>query len=49
MQPPLDEIAQKYVPQGYPTTAELIAAQGLNFPRDPHDLIGDFWPERGIR
>jgi hypothetical protein len=24
---------------------ELIAAQGLSFPRDPADLIGNFWPE----
>jgi hypothetical protein len=25
--------------------AELVAAQGLTFPRDPKDLLGDFWPE----
>ena len=24
---------------------ELLRAQGLTFPRDPQDLIGDFWPE----
>jgi hypothetical protein len=24
---------------------ELISAQGLSFPRDPADLLGDFWPE----
>jgi hypothetical protein len=23
----------------------LAAAQGLTFPRDPTDLLGDFWPE----
>lgn len=22
-----------------------MLAQGLSFPRDPHDLLGDFWPE----
>ncbi len=40
-----DELVQKYARQGYPTAAELIAAQGLTFPRDPHELLGDFWPE----
>jgi len=24
---------------------ELVAAQGLTFPRDPNDLLGSFWPE----
>jgi len=23
----------------------LVAAQGLTFPRDPKDLLGNFWPE----
>ncbi len=45
MQDLTDQLAQRYVRQGYPTAEELIAAQGLTFPRDPHDLPGDFWPE----
>ena len=28
-----------------PNFGELIAAQGLTFPRDPKDLLGNFWPE----
>ena len=24
---------------------ELVAAQGPTFPRDPRDLLGNFWPE----
>lgn len=23
----------------------MIAAQALRFPRDPKDLLGNFWPE----
>ncbi len=38
------ELVQKYSRQGHPSVQELIAAQGLTFPRDPQDLIGDFWP-----
>jgi len=45
MPDPMHVLSQKYVHQGYPTTQELIAAQGLAFPRDPRDLLGDFWPE----
>jgi hypothetical protein len=41
----VDELAQKYVRQGYPSVDELIASQGVTFPRDPRDLIGNFWPE----
>jgi hypothetical protein len=41
----MDDIAQKYARSGHPGTDELIAAQGLTFPGDPRDLIGDFWPE----
>ena len=36
--------AEKYVREGHPTIEELIAEQNLTFPRDPRDLIGDFWP-----
>ena len=37
-------LAEKYVRQGHPTVDELIAEQGVEFPRDPHDLLGGFWP-----
>jgi len=37
--------AEKYVDQGHPKIEELIAEQGIVFPRDPRDLLGDFWPE----
>ena len=45
MQDATDELAQKYARRGHPTADELIASQGLAFPRDPHALPGDFWPE----
>lgn len=38
-------LAEKYVREGHPSVDELIAEQGLTFPRDPHELIGSFWPE----
>ena len=41
----IDELVQKYVRQGHPTAEELVQAQGLTFPRDPRELVGDFWPE----
>ena len=37
--------AEKYVNREHPTVEELIAEQGVVFPRDPGDLLGDFWPE----
>jgi hypothetical protein len=37
--------AEKYVSQGHATIEELTEEQGLEFPRDPRDLLGDFWPE----
>ena len=37
--------AQKYISQGHPTVDELVAEQGVEFPRDPRDLLGNFWPE----
>lgn len=37
--------AEKYIREGHPTIEELIAEQGATFPRDPRDLLGDFWPE----
>jgi hypothetical protein len=36
--------AQKYISEG-PTIDELIAEQGVVFPRHPRDLLGNFWPE----
>jgi hypothetical protein len=38
-------VAEKYVREGHPTIDELIAEQHAQFPRDPRDLLGDFWPE----
>jgi hypothetical protein len=37
--------AQKYIREGHATIEALIAEQGVVFPRDPHGLLGDFWPE----
>jgi hypothetical protein len=37
--------AEKYISAGHPTIDELAAEQGVVFPRDPRDLLGDFWPE----
>ncbi len=37
--------AEQYVNQGHPRIEELIVEQGVVFPRDPRDLLGDFWPE----
>jgi hypothetical protein len=45
MSDPMSELIQRHTRQGYATAEELIAAQGLTFPRDPRDLLGDFWPE----
>jgi hypothetical protein len=38
-------VAEKYVNKGHPTIGELIIEQGVVFPRDPRDLLGDFWPK----
>ncbi|HYK57927.1 MAG TPA: hypothetical protein VEV85_00730 [Bryobacteraceae bacterium] len=38
-------LAEKYIREGHPTVDELITDQGITFPRDPHELLGDFWPE----
>jgi len=38
-------VAEKYIREGHPTIDELVAEQGVIFPRDPHELLGDFWPE----
>jgi hypothetical protein len=45
MKDAMDELVRKYSRQGHPSVEELIAAQGLTFPRDPRDLLGNFWPE----
>jgi len=39
-------LADKYVREGHPTVEELVVEQQLTFPRDPRDLLGDFWPEQ---
>jgi len=36
--------AEKYIREGRPTIDELVVEQGVVFPRDPRDLLGDFWP-----
>jgi hypothetical protein len=41
----MDELTKRYARQGHPSVDELIIAQGLTFPRDPKDLLGNFWPE----
>jgi hypothetical protein len=41
----MDRILSLYSRRGHPTVEELAVAQGLTFPRDPHELVGDFWPE----
>jgi hypothetical protein len=38
-------LAETYTRDGHPTIDELIVEQRVEFPRDPHDLLGDFWPE----
>ena len=35
----------KYTRQGHPTIEELAAEQRVSFPKDPRELLGDFWPE----
>jgi len=41
----MNNLVRKYVGAGHPTVDELVAAQDVTFPRDPHDLVGSFWPE----
>jgi len=41
----MEMLVEKYSRRGHPTVDELIAAQNLLFPRDPRDLLGNFWPE----
>jgi len=38
-------MAGKYIREGHPPIEELIADQGVVFPRDPRELLGHFWPE----
>jgi len=38
-------LAEKYIHEGHPTVDELVAEQKVIFPRAPHDLLGNFWPE----
>jgi hypothetical protein len=37
--------AENYAVEGHPTVDELVAAQAAVFPRDPRELLSDFWPE----
>jgi hypothetical protein len=37
-------VAEKYTREGHPAIDELAAEQGVVFPRDPRELLGDFWP-----
>jgi hypothetical protein len=37
--------ARNRIGEVHPTIDELVAAQGVVFPRDPSELLGDFWPE----
>lgn len=34
----------EYIREGHPAIDELAAEQGVKFPRDPSELLGDFWP-----
>ena len=36
---------QRYASAGHPTIEELKQAQGTTPTDDPHELLGDFWPE----
>jgi hypothetical protein len=45
MKDTMDQLGRKYSRLGHPSAEELVAAQGLTFPRDPRDLLGNFWPE----
>jgi hypothetical protein len=37
--------AEKYIREGHPSIDELIVEQRVVFPRDPQQLLGDFWPD----
>ena len=37
-------LAEQYVREGPSSIDEMIADQRVSFPRDPRDLLGDFWP-----
>ncbi len=41
----MTQLAQRYARSGHPSLEELTAAQGLTFPREPSELLGDFWPQ----
>jgi hypothetical protein len=38
-------VADTYVREGHPSVEELAADQNVVFPRDPMELLGDFWPD----
>lgn len=37
--------AERYIHEGHPAIEDLIVEQSVVFPRDPKELLGDFWPE----
>jgi hypothetical protein len=39
-------VSQKYARVGHPSIDELVVEQGTQFPADPGELLGDFWPKR---
>jgi hypothetical protein len=41
----IPKLAKMYRLRRHPIVEELVAAQGLIFPRDPRELMGDFCPE----
>jgi hypothetical protein len=44
----METLIEKYSRRGHPTVDELIAAQGLSFPRNPADLFRQLLAGRGI-
>jgi hypothetical protein len=48
MKDAMAELIQKYSRVGHPSAGELAIAQGVTFPRDPKDLLGNFWLEERV-
>jgi len=40
-----ETLEQKYVSAGHPSIEELKQALGTISTSNPHELLGDFWPE----
>jgi len=43
--PTPSDLTRKYAHAGHPSIEELMAAQGVTFPREPRDFLGNCWPE----